>query len=95
MENFESIRFVIELVVSLLVTPLGLVLWWNFRTLKVQADKTKDDLAAYKLHAAETYSTKNDLSKAIEQFSRSIDAVFAKLERIEDKLDLKADKVHA
>lgn len=92
--DFEIARLVAELIVALLVTPFGIVLWWNFRTVKAQGEKTKDDLAAYKLHAAETYSTKNDLGKAIEQFSRSIDAVFAKLERIEDKLDSKADKGH-
>lgn len=91
MDNMEMLRLIIEF----LATPFAIVLWWNFRTLKTQAEQTREELAAYKLHAAETYSTKNDLSKAIEQFSRSIDAVFAKLERIEDKLDLKADKVHA
>jgi hypothetical protein len=81
-----------RLIVEFLAAPFAIVLWWNFRSVKAMAEKTKEELAAYKLHAAETFSTKNDLGKAIEQFSRSIDAVFAKLERIEDKLDGKADK---
>jgi len=53
------------------------------------------NLAEYKLHVSETFSTKNDLGKAMEQLVRSVDAVFNKLERIEDKLDSKADKAHA
>lgn len=88
--DMETTRLIIEF----LAAPFAVVLWWNFRALKAQSERTKDELAEYKLHAAETYSTKNDLSKAIEQFSRSIDAVFAKLERIEDKLDSKADKAN-
>lgn len=39
------------------------------------------DLAAYKLHVAETYLT-----------SKAMESVLAKLDRIEDKLDKKQDK---
>jgi len=49
-------------------------------------------LDAHKLHVAENYVNHGALEKAIEAFHRSIDAVFAKLERIEEKLDKKADK---
>lgn len=101
--DFETFRFVAELVIVLLVTPFGAVLWWMLRKLVAdvaaleKSTERRDAegekaLADFRLHAAETYSTKNELGKAIEQFSRSIDAVFAKLERIEDKLDGKADK---
>lgn len=51
------------------------------------------NIADFKLNVAQNYVTHNDLSKAIEAFNRSIDAVFKKLERIEDKLDSKADKI--
>ena len=54
--------------------------------------KRSDDLAAFKLHCAETYATHSSVEKAIDAFNRSIDAVFAKLDRIEEKLDKKADK---
>lgn len=47
---------------------------------------------AYKLHVAETYVTSSALEKAIDRFSESINAVFKKLERIDEKLDGKADK---
>ena len=106
MENFEVIKLAIELVVGLLVTPFALVLWWMLRKLvadmRLLERQIADDRAAYekalseyKLHVSETYSTKNDLAKAMEQLGRAIEAVFAKLERIEDKLDQKADKAHS
>ncbi|RFP19198.1 MULTISPECIES: hypothetical protein [unclassified Duganella] len=105
-DSFELVRLIIELVVGLLVTPFALVLWWMLR--KLVADVAtleragqerhamqEQRLAEYKLHAAENFSTKNDLGAAMSQVSRSIDAVFGKLERIEDKLDGKADKAHS
>jgi hypothetical protein len=46
----------------------------------------------FKLHCAESFVTSNTLEKALDNLNKTIGAVFAKLERIEDKLDLKADK---
>ena len=58
--------------------------------------KRADDLAEFKLHAAETYVTNSALEKAIDRFSTSIDAVFRKLEQMDEKFDRrlaeKADK---
>jgi hypothetical protein len=54
--------------------------------------KRADDLAEFKLHCAETFVTSSALEKAIDRFSESINAVFKKLERIDEKLDGKADK---
>lgn len=73
-------------------TGSGTVIWWMFRSVAARVDATEKELAAYKLHVAETYVTSNELGKAIDAFNRSIDALFAKLERIEEKLDKKADK---
>ncbi len=52
----------------------------------------KDALADHKLHVAETYVPNTQMQKAIDAFNDAIKAVFAKLERIDDKLDAKADK---
>lgn len=68
------------------------VLWFNFRLLLAKADATAADLAAHKIHIAERYVTRNDLTKAVEAFNRSVDAIVTKLVRIEDKLDKKQDK---
>lgn len=88
----ENIRTLLQ-VAEFILGGFCYVLWRNFETTKKKLDDTTKEFQDFKLHASETYSTKNDLSKAIEQFSRSIDAVFLKLERIEDKLDSKQDKV--
>lgn len=104
--SLELIRLGIELVVGLLVTPFALVLWWMLRKLvgdvaslekagQARAAAQDKDLGEYKLHVSETFSTKNDLGKVMEQLNRSVDAVFNKLERIEDKLDSKVDKAHS
>lgn len=66
--------------------------WFNYRDLKANLEANRADLAKYKIHIAETYVTQNELTKAIDAFHRSVDAIFAKLERIEDKLDHKQDK---
>jgi hypothetical protein len=73
-------------------TAVGSVAFWMFRSLVARVETLEKDLGAYKLHVAEIYVTSNELSKAVDAFNRSIDAVFAKLERIENKLDTKADK---
>ena len=54
--------------------------------------KRADELAAFKLHAAESYVTNSALEKAIDRFSAAIDAVYKKLERIDDRLAEKQDK---
>ncbi|NKI68976.1 hypothetical protein GN109_06050 [Collimonas pratensis] len=86
-------------VVQGLLAVLCSVLGWNFKTLRAdvvaastEREAVNKDLQAYKLHVAETYVTQTDLSKAIDNFGKAIEAVFKKLERIEDKLDMKADK---
>jgi predicted nucleic acid-binding Zn-ribbon protein len=53
--------------------------------------KRAEDLAAFKLHAAETYVTNSALEKAIDRFSTSIDAVFKKLESMDEKFDRRLD----
>lgn len=88
MNEFETIRVIVELLIAALAT----VLWWNFRTLKAELreevlarEAVNKDLQKHMLHVAETYATNSDLKGFIE-------AVFKKLDRIEDKIDQKADK---
>lgn len=86
MIDFETIRFVLEIIVGCFVTPLAVILWWMLRKLVADVRDLEKALADYKLHASETYSTKVDLGKSFDQLSRSIEAVFAKLDKIDDKL---------
>jgi len=77
-------------------TAIGTVSWWAFRLIHARVEANEKELAAFKLHAAETYVTNSALEKAIDRFSASIDAVFKKLESMDEKfdrrLDSKADK---
>lgn len=73
-------------------TAFGTVAWWAFRSMHARVNENERDLAAFKLHCAETFVTSSALEKAIDRFSESINAVFKKLERIDEKLDSKQDK---
>jgi hypothetical protein len=52
-----------------------------------------DELAAYKLHVAETYPTSAVLAKSLDAINTAITSIFEKLDSIRDKLDAKADRV--
>jgi hypothetical protein len=73
-------------------SAVGVVIWWLFRAVHAKSDANEKALAEFKLHCAETFVTSNTLEKALQGLNDTFKAVFAKLDRIEDKLDLKADK---
>lgn len=86
--DIETLRMVVEF----LAVPFAGLFFWNFKVLKAELreeiiarEGLNRDLQDYKLHVAETYASNSDLHKFVE-------AVFNKLERIEDKIDKKADK---
>jgi hypothetical protein len=71
---------------------VGAVAFWMFRSLVARVDANERELSDFKLEAAKTFVTSSALEKAIDRLSESINAVFKKLERIDEKLDGKADK---
>lgn len=75
-----------------LATAAAAVVWWVFRSQHAKVSDLDRELSAFKLHCAETYVTTNSMQKTFDTLSDAIKAVFSKLERIEDKLDGKADK---
>ena len=68
-------------------TAIGTVAWWTFRLIHARVEANEKELAAFKLHCAETYVTSSALEKAIDRLSDSINAVFAKLEQMDTKFD--------
>jgi hypothetical protein len=76
---------------GLVATAIGAVAFWGFRTLVARVDANEKALAEFKLHAAETYVTSSALEKAIDRLSDSINAVFAKLEQMDNKFDRRLD----
>jgi hypothetical protein len=73
-------------------TGIGTVGFWFLRSLVARVDANEKELAEFKLEAAKTFVTSGALEKAIDRLSDSINAVFKKLERIDEKLDSKQDK---
>lgn len=75
----------------LMTSLFGLIAWvlkMIFGTVKKQRDDhdtLSKSLSDHKLHAAETFVHKNDLRDFV-------DRVMVKLDKIDDKLDKKADK---
>lgn len=67
----------------------GVVLWWIWRSYAAKIDSLQREFAAYQVHCAETYVTHNSFERALENLTK---AVFARLDRIEDKLDGKVPK---
>jgi chromosome segregation ATPase len=68
-----------------IATAFGTVAWWAVRSIHARQNEFEKDLAAYKLHVAETYVNQN-------AFEKAVDVLSGKLDRIESKLDTKADK---
>jgi len=52
-----------------------------------KADDAQKDLAAHRLHVAETYVTKAGMSEQTAQIMKAIDSVGAKIDRTNERLD--------
>jgi hypothetical protein len=70
----------------------GVVLWWLFRMLHARVAAAEKKQAEFELYCAKNHVTNDSMRNTFETLSDAIKAVFSKLERIEDKLDGKADK---
>jgi len=86
--DFENIRLVVEIVGGALFTFIS----WTLKKAINDLREVEKSLAEFKLHVAENYVTQNGLEKVIEQFTRSNEAIMRQLERMDNKLDGKADK---
>ncbi|MCK4205232.1 hypothetical protein J3U99_10680 [Brucella pituitosa] len=61
---------------------------WDLITKAGQKGETASaDLAAHKLHVAETYVTKAGMSEQTAQIMKAIDGVGSKIDRTNDRLD--------
>ena len=70
----------------------GAVIWWLFRTVYSRIEKAEQKLFDFELYCSKEYVTNDSMRQTFQTLNDAIKAVFAKLERIEDKLDGKADK---
>lgn len=87
---------VLLMALQALVGAFCVVLWNILNNVRTKADKTAEDLAAYRVHVAETYASSAELREALAAINRSFEAysskLDARLDRIEGKLDRKVDK---
>lgn len=89
--DIETIRVLAEVI----GIPIFGVTGWALKKAIGDLGKLEKSLSDYKLHVAENYVTKGDLEKVIESFTRSNEAIMRQLERMDNKLDTKADRTHA
>jgi hypothetical protein len=68
-------------------TAIGTVSWWAFRSMHSRVGSLEREMAEYKLHVAETYAPNTALEKAMDRCSQAIDAVFRKLDAMDEKFD--------
>lgn len=77
MPDIETTRFVVEIVIAVLLTPFAVVMWFLLRKLIADQKELEKALADHQLHVATSYIQKED-------FNRTADALFKKLDSIED-----------
>lgn len=92
LDDWENVRFVTNLVVTLFVMPMFGLLWYMLRRAMDQGSRNKDDLAKHKLHAAETFATKTSVDAAALRIEQSVERAFERFDRKLDGIDLKLDR---
>lgn len=73
-------------VVAAVLTVLSFVagIWWRVESM---IRKNTDDLAAHRLHVAETYTTKAGMAEQTLQIMKAIDGVSGKIDHLGGRID--------
>jgi len=95
MEAAEILKYVLGLL-QVLVTAWCWHMYSELGKTRDANDKLTKELAEHKLHTAETYMTKTELTRAFDTINRSIESLSASItsrfDKMEEKLDRKADR---
>lgn len=78
--------------VALPLGGVGTVAWYGYTKLVARLGVVEQKQGAFELFAARNYVTSHALETAISNFNESVKAIFSKLEKIDEKIDKKADK---
>lgn len=70
---------------NIAATAFGMLFGWFLNIVWGAHKEVRDEIAEMRQHVAETYCRRDD-------FKDNVNALFAKLDRIEEKIDRKADK---
>jgi phage-related minor tail protein len=79
--------------VQALLGALCAVLWFTLTETKKKAEKVEGDLASYKIHVAETYSTSEELKDALRDINKTFEAYGTKLDARLDRIDERLNKM--
>ena len=79
-------------VLNIVIIAFTKVLWSNYQDLKQSTESNGKELSEFKLEVAKNYVANHELTQAIEALSKNLEMFRSMLERIERKLDTKADK---
>jgi len=70
---------------NLAIGAFGVLFGWFLNIVWSAHKDLRDEIASFRQHVSETYCRRDD-------FKDNVNALFAKLDRIENKIDMKADK---
>jgi predicted nucleic acid-binding Zn-ribbon protein len=79
--------------VQALLGALCAVLWSALTETKKKAEKVEAELAAYKVEAAEKFTTKHELRTALESITKALEQQGSKMENRFDKLEERLNKM--
>lgn len=69
----------------------GWAIWWRVEgkvaSAAAKGEKAIEDLAAHKLHAAETFATKQGMHEQTSQLLRAIESVGGRIDGVHERLD--------
>jgi hypothetical protein len=83
---------ILMILLQAIASGLVALLWFNFKDMKRRAEETARELAEFKLEVAKNYVSTPELTQAIDGLNKTLEMFRSMLERIEHKLDTKADK---
>ncbi len=88
-----EINSTILILIQMLLSVLGFILWVIFTDVKNQAKQTQKELADYKVQVAKEYASREEVDKLIASFNRTIEQHsmfmnerFNKLEGLSDRM---------
>lgn len=79
--------------IQALLGALSTVLWVMLYETRKKAEKVEQELAAYKVEAAEKFTTKHELRAAIESLSKAIEMQSSRMDSRFDRLEERLNKV--
>lgn len=89
--DLETARYVFSLMVGLVLVPFATVMWFLMRKMLDDQNKLKKALTDHQLDVALNYIQRPEFDKAVmaqkEDFNKAVDAIFKKLDRIEDRVN--------